>query len=168
VEGRPQWAHDPITGYAWPLFARERAWPVLSAQREQVLRAQDGELARAGASAVARARAAETLRQRIDEAIRRGEPAPLLVQRDGDGRLGLSLSPLSTFEGPVSVNPMGVYEGWFHRVFPPGSPQARMNSFNLGEVLFPGSRWSLAPLLLAELLLLGLALRIARRGATPP
>jgi hypothetical protein len=81
------------------------------------------------------------------------------------GRAGPSLLPSgrSAFEGPVSANPIGIYEGWMFRVFPPGSPQVRMNSFNAGELVFPGSRWSLVPLLLLEALLLGLALRIARR-----
>jgi hypothetical protein len=51
------------------------------------------------------------------------------------------------FEGPVSANPIGAYEGWFHVAFPPGSAQALGNSFNVGEGLFPRSRMSLVPLL---------------------
>jgi hypothetical protein len=48
--------------------------------------------------------------------------------------------------GPVSANPTGVYEGFYHRVFPSGSAEARWNSFNLGEFLWPQSRLSLLPL----------------------
>ena len=49
-------------------------------------------------------------------------------------------------EGPVSVNPIGTWEGWYYRVFPFGSPQARWSSFNLGELLWPRSLLSLLPL----------------------
>jgi hypothetical protein len=49
--------------------------------------------------------------------------------------------------GPVSANPTGVYEAWHYRVFPPGSFEARWNSFNLGELIFPESLLSLTPLL---------------------
>jgi hypothetical protein len=168
VEGRPQWSYDPITEYEWPLFARERAWPILEEQRDAALRLQDVELQRAGQGPEARARATAGLRAAIDDAIRQGRSAPLLASRGPDGRLGLTPSELSTFIGPVSVNPMGVYEGWLYRAFPAGSRQARSNSFNAGELLFPGSRLSLLPLLAAEILLLGWALRIARREATLP
>jgi len=53
-----------------------------------------------------------------------------------------------SIDGPVSANPIGVYEPWYYRRFPRGSPQVRQASFNLGELLFPGSRLSLVPLLL--------------------
>jgi hypothetical protein len=49
--------------------------------------------------------------------------------------------------GPVSANPIGVYEASYYRVFPPGSFQSRWNSFNLGELIFPESLLSLTPLL---------------------
>ncbi len=49
------------------------------------------------------------------------------------------------------------------QAFGPGSKEARWNSFNVGEFLFPESRWSLAPLLVLELVLCGLAIRAARR-----
>ena len=85
---------------------------------------------------------------RIDAAIRAGEPAPLLPTRGPGGEPGLALSDLPALDGPVSVNPVGVYEGAAYRAFPRHSDQARFNSFNAGELLFPGSRWSLVPLLL--------------------
>ncbi len=50
--------------------------------------------------------------------------------------------------GPVSANPIGVYEAWYYRVYSPDSFESRWNSFNLGELIFPESLLSLAPLLL--------------------
>ena len=75
--------------------------------------------------------------------------------------LNLSKLAIALVTGPVSANPIGIYEGWYARVFPPRSHQARWNSFNAGEFLFPESRWSLLPLLLIETLLLGWALKAA-------
>jgi hypothetical protein len=161
VEGRPLWTYSPITEYVVPLFAAGRATPLLDAQREEALRFLDGVLASDGASPEARAEGVAALRREIDAAIAAGEPAPLLPARGPDGRPGLARSELSTVVGPVSANPVGVYEGWMYRVFPPGSREARMNSFNAGELLFPGSRWSLAPLLAVEALLLGVAFGVA-------
>jgi hypothetical protein len=51
------------------------------------------------------------------------------------------------FDGPVSANPLGVYESWYYLRFPRGSPQSTWNSFNLGEFLWPGRRSSVAPLI---------------------
>jgi hypothetical protein len=63
------------------------------------------------------------------------------------------------------VNPTGVCEGGYYSLFDAGSPQARWNSFNVGEFWFPQSRWSLAPLLgLVGLLGAGLAREAARAG----
>jgi hypothetical protein len=61
----------------------------------------------------------------------------------------------------MSVNPTGMYEGWFYRIFPSHSPQAQMNSFNFGEFIFPNSLWSLAPLLASCGTLIAIAVRIA-------
>lgn len=65
--------------------------------------------------------------------------------------------------GRVSANPIGFYEGWFYAVFPRGSRQAEWNSFNLGELLWPGSPWSLLPLALFLAFALALLWRRARR-----
>ena len=152
-----------MTLYEWPLFATGRAGPILEAQREAVLEANDRFLAGKGAPSDVRARSAAALRRHIDLTIAEGQPAPLLLQQGPDGAPGLSPSPLSAFTGPVSANPMGIYEGWMFRTFGPGSKEVRWNSFNLGEFLFPESRWSLGPLLLLQFLLCGLAVRAARR-----
>ncbi|MCZ6624008.1 MAG: hypothetical protein O7B35_07230 [Deltaproteobacteria bacterium] len=66
-------------------------------------------------------------------------------------------------EGPVSANPIGVYESPFRRVYEPGSMQDRWNSFNLGEFLWPASLFSLLPLLCFLGLGLGVFWRWSRR-----
>ena len=50
--------------------------------------------------------------------------------------------------GPVSANPIGVYEGGYYRLFGPTSRVATWNSYNVGEILWPQSRLSLVPLAL--------------------
>lgn len=65
--------------------------------------------------------------------------------------------------GRVSANAIGFYEGWYYTAFPRGSRQAEWNSFNLGELLWPGSPWSLLPLALFLTLALTLLWRHARR-----
>jgi hypothetical protein len=92
-------------------------------------------------------------------ARRTGEDARALRERvvRGDAA-GL---PLALVHGPVSANPIGMYEAWFFTSFPPGSPEAAGNSFNAGEMIFPESRLSLLPLLLFEG---ALAWMILRRG----
>lgn len=50
-------------------------------------------------------------------------------------------------ESPVSVNPIGAYETWGNPANFISSKQRQWHSFNLGEFLWPGSLWSLAPLM---------------------
>src|SRR6185295_3329447 len=72
---------------------------------------------------------------------------------------------LAALSGPVSVNPVGVYDGLLgYGNFEIHSPQAAWNSCNLGELLWPQSRWSLLPLLLVSGGLSVLAVRMAKRG----
>jgi hypothetical protein len=168
VDGRPQWQYSPLTEYEWPLFSEGRAWPLLRVQRDQVLRFYDGLLQESGEPASLREQRVAIMRNEIDEAIRAGEPAPLLLARGTRGQPGVALSELPTFVGPVSVNPMGVYEGWAYRVFPPHSHETAWNSFNAGEFLFEGSRWSLAPLLIIAGGLAVFAVRIAVQPSGEP
>ena len=164
VEGRPQWQYNPLTEYEWPLFSKGHPWPLLRAQREQVLRFYDGILQAGGEPTSLRTQRLVQLENEIDNAIRAGEPAPLLPVRDDAGRPGLALSELSTIMGPVSANPIGVYEGWMYRVFPAHSAEAGWNSFNAGEFLFERSRWSLIPLLFLAGLSVAIMVRIAIRS----
>jgi len=79
-------------------------------------------------------------------------------------RLGGDPRILATIRGPVSVNPIGVYEGGFYQRFGPETKQPAWNSFNAGELLAPGSPWSLLPLILFSG---GLALGLVRRTRDP-
>jgi hypothetical protein len=162
VEGRPQWLYSPLTDYELPLFFEGRPG-LLHAQRDQALQFYDRMLQVEGEQASARAQRLAQLRNEIDANIRAGEPAPLLPVRGPDGRMGLARSELSTISGPVSSNPMGFYEGWMYRLFPPHSLQSRWNSFNAGEFLFEESRWSVAPLLLIVGGLVTVTIRIAAK-----
>lgn len=86
-----------------------------------------------------------------------GRATPLLREVE---RLGGDPAILSTISGPVSANPIGVYEGGFYQRFGSGSPQPGWNAFNAGEMLAPHSLWSLLPLILFSG---GLALTLVRR-----
>jgi hypothetical protein len=73
----------------------------------------------------------------------------------------------------VSLNPMGIYEGWFYRLHRPPSneygaqsEQARMNSFNIGEFVLERSIFSLAPLLVICGVLIYLAAQAASQLQT--
>jgi hypothetical protein len=63
-----------------------------------------------------------------------------------------------------SVNPMGITDAWFGHLFPSGSNEARWSSFNAGEFLFPGSRWSLVVVALLAGTPLSCAAVLARRA----
>src|SRR5258708_5788107 len=68
------------------------------------------------------------LERELREGMRRGDASPFL---------------LAAIEGPVSVNPIGIFEGLLEfRHYPPHSLQTRWASFNVGEFLWPQSRWS--------------------------
>lgn len=134
---------DPIARYVLPLFVRDQAWPMLHESIEDSV-ARSARVARArGATASEVETQAVTLRSELLARVQKQDPSPF---------------PLAAVTGPVSANPIGVYEGAYFQLFSPGSEQARGNSFNLGELLFPQSRFSLLPLLLLGGLLLALLL----------
>jgi len=97
----------------------------------------------------ARARKQTEERARLQAAIDRRDPNPFL---------------LAAIHGPVSVNPVGIYDGllgW--GIFPLGTEPSEWASCNLGEFLTPNSRWSVVPWLLV-LGASGVAsMRLARR-----
>lgn len=133
---RPQWMQSPLTDYSLPLFTRGQAWPLL----EDLTR---GYLENEHIAPEAR----EQTRAMLLRQIPRGSAKPFL---------------LAAIRGPVSVNPIGVYEGNYFTMFPPGSRQTQWNSFNAGELIFPRSRWSLLPLGLVLAGFFTLSLRAAR------
>ena len=163
VEGRPQWLYSPLTDYELPLFFEGHPGPLLRSQRDQALQFYDRMLQVEGEQASARAQRLSQLKDEIDGNIRSGEPAPLLPVRGPDGRMGLSRSELSTITGPVSANPIGVYEGWMYRLFPLHSKQTQWNSFNAGEFFFEKSRWSLAPLVFIVGTMVAVMIRMSAR-----
>lgn len=124
---------DPMTRYVLPLFLRERAWPMLDEAIEQsVARAAQAARSRGLAEAEIHEKS-EQLRQDLRARVERADGSPFV---------------LGGVAGPVSANPIGVYEGYYYRIFAAGSAQAADNSFNAGEFVFPQSRLSLLPLLL--------------------
>jgi hypothetical protein len=132
IGNRPQWFYNQLTEYAGPLFFTGRAWPILSALRDQHLEFEAAKLAERGFNPDEIADHLAALRSDLNQAIRDGTASPFL---------------LAAFHGPVSANPVGVYEGEFLRAFGPHDPQTAWNSFNAGELIWPQSRWSLAPVL---------------------
>jgi hypothetical protein len=120
--------------YAVPLFFQGKAWPLLRQQLEVELDKMEEKMDREGLEAVERQARREAFRAQFLEAIKQGRPSPFL---------------LGSITGPVSVNPIGGFEGLLtYQFFQPGTPQVQWASFNLGELLWPQSRWSLLPLLL--------------------
>jgi hypothetical protein len=153
VEGRrEEWGYRIVADYAWPLFAAGRAWPILDGQLELHMEKESGRIAGLGEEQESRVWEETRLRAALRESISRGEPSPFL---------------LGSIVGPVSVNPVGVFEGMLtYGSYPPGSPQCRWASFNVGEFLFPESRWSLLPWALAVGGGAAFAVHLARRAST--
>ena len=151
VEGRRnEWTYNLLSEYAWPLFAHGRAWPLLEQQLGVHLESEEARLATETDEPDALTQNMRTVEEGLRAGIRRGEASPFL---------------LGSVAGPVSVNPMGVFEGLFtYAFFPPGTPPTRWASWNLGEFLFPESRWSLAPLVLLVGGLMGWPARLGRKA----
>jgi hypothetical protein len=123
---------DPVSRYVVPLFTSGRAWPLVDEQIEDAVGRAARVASQRGEAKPEIERKAAQLRSQLRDKVLRGEGAPLA---------------LGGVEGPVSANPIGIYEGFYYRLFPAGSAEARGNSFNLGELIFPQSRLSLLPLL---------------------
>ncbi len=135
VEGRrEEWSYSPLADYAWPLFFHGRAWPLLDQQIDLHMDKEEDRIAAETSDPAEQKREAETMRRDLHESVERGDPSPFL---------------LASVTGPVSVVPIGVFEGLFsYHFYPPQSPQCRWASFNVGEFIWPQSRWSLLPLFL--------------------
>jgi hypothetical protein len=135
--------------YAWPLFAYGRAWPILNQLVAARIDNEDTQLKGDDVPEPERKQRLATLEKEMRESIARGESSPLI---------------LGAIRGPVSVNPIGAYDGLLtFTMFPAGSVQTDWNSFNVGEFLFPQSRASLLPLLVISGGLAGLLIALAAR-----
>ena len=117
--------------YAWPMFAHGRAWPVIDAKFEEWLRGQRRDLEKNGMAAAEIEKELAVRRTETWQKIMRGETEPLWI---------------AAMDGPVSSNVMGPWDGTYFQKFPAHSPATSWAAFNLGELIFPASRWSLAPL----------------------
>jgi hypothetical protein len=118
--------------YAWPIFSRGRAWPVVDAKFDEWIGRQRAELKKKGLADEEAEAPLAKLRAEAWAKVMRGDPEPLWI---------------AAIEGPVSSNVLGPWDGTAFSLFPAHSPATRWGAFNAGELLFPESRWSLAPLL---------------------
>jgi hypothetical protein len=148
VEGREDGTYNLVAEYAWPLFAYGRAWPVLDLLLDVHMEKENARLAEEVPEEGERERRSREFERELREGIHRGDASPFL---------------LAAVRGPVSVNPIGFYEGMFFQIYTHEEPRPAMNSFNMGEFLWPRSRWSVLPLLLISGLLCAGAIRLARR-----
>lgn len=142
------WRHDPLRHYTLPLFLHGQARPVLEARIEVALERYANQLARDGVPEAERRVKVETARASVKDAVGRGDPRPI---------------QLASIRGPVSVNPIGLYESGMYQLFPAGTAAVRWNSFNVGEWWLPESRFSLLPVVLLGGGLVAAAWREIRR-----
>jgi fluoride ion exporter CrcB/FEX len=123
-----------VGDYAWPLFAYGRAWPVLDGLIATRLKEKAAELEAEGVAEAERPGQIKALEEELRGSVARGESVPMI---------------LGAIKGPVSVNPIGIYDGLLtFTFFPANSMESDWNSFNAGEFIFPQRRASLLPLLL--------------------
>ncbi len=147
---RQDFFNSLVLDYAWPLFIHEQARPMLEILLGRHLEKERTKLEESNTPPGEMEMLLSETERELREAIARGEPSPFL---------------LAAIEGPVSVNPIGIFEGLLEfRHFPPHSQQTRWASFNVGEFLWPRSRWSMVPLLLVSGTLSVWVLRLARRA----
>ena len=135
--------------YAWPMFAYGRAWPVIHVKFEEWLGGQRRELEKHGMAAAEIEKELAARRADTWQKVMRGETEPLWI---------------ATMDGPVSCNVMGPWDGTYFQGFRAHSAATDWAAFNLGELIFPASRWSLAPLAamwLAGAMALRRSLRVA-------
>jgi hypothetical protein len=146
----PPWRLSPLSDYELPLFLTGKADSLLQRLLRAELEELNSEMISSGVPAPERSRRIEQTRQSLTNAIERQQKSPFL---------------LASLRGPVSVNPVGVYESGLYSFFPPGSKQSTWNSFNAGEFIFPESRLSLLPLLLVVVVLVAKQVALARHHA---
>jgi hypothetical protein len=150
VLDKPKWQYNPLFEYDLPIFLTQKPLPLLRQQEAQVLHYYDLQLTREGWTQSARTQEINRIQTELSQKIAHGEPAPLLLERVRKGseeEYVVGDSELTASIGPVSSHSFGFYGNWSDDHFgKPGSEQARWNSFNVGEGLFPESRWSLFPL----------------------
>ncbi|HEY2773274.1 MAG TPA: glycosyltransferase family 39 protein [Candidatus Binatia bacterium] len=144
---------DPMQRYVVPLFTTGHAWPLLDEMiNRSVAKTVQAGLQRGDATADIENKSS-SVRADLRSRIEQGQATPF---------------ELAGVVGPVSANPIGIYEGYYYRLFPANSPETLGNSFNLGELMFPASRLSLLPLLLAATVLLILLFQSDEEAVAEP
>ena len=135
---RPGEWTDKLTGnslvwrYAWPFFSEERPWALIDAKFEEWYEGQRRKAEDEMADATARQAQLARIRTETWVKVMSGEQEPLWI---------------AAITGPVSVNVLGPWDGMYFQQFRAHSEAARWAAFNAGELVWPESRWSLAPLL---------------------
>lgn len=143
-----------VTEYAAPFFFKGRAEGLLKQLLDAKLEIEAERLEINVPNEAERQRQFEATKAEWQASIANKEQTPFL---------------LAALSGPVSINPQGVYDGLLgYGNFEIHSRQAAWNSCNLGELIWPQSRWSLLPLLIVSGGLSVLAVRMARRGESAP
>lgn len=138
-----------VTEYAAPFFFTGKAGGLLNQLLEAKLDGEVDKLEAAEADDEVRAKQIEAKKTEWQTAIDQRQPNPF---------------PLAALRGPVSINPVGVYDGLLgYGNFAMDSPEAARASCNLGEFIFPQSQWSLLPLFVVSGGLAAWAVAIARR-----
>jgi len=117
--------------YAWPMFWKGRAWPVIREKFGERIGRLRAELEKKDLPTAEIDRRLAAARSDLWAAIERGDQEPLWI---------------AAIDGPISSNVLGPWDGTYFQQFPAHSPAATWASFNVGEFFFPSSRWSLAPL----------------------
>jgi hypothetical protein len=119
--------------YAWPLFIQGQVRPLMEQMAGILTENKQLELEGKGIAGAELEKQLEIYRKVLWDSMDAGETRPIL---------------LSSIRGPVSVNPVAVFDGLLgFGIFPIDSIEGRSASMNAGEFLFPNSRWSVVPLL---------------------
>jgi hypothetical protein len=128
-----QLRYNLVTQYAAPLYFTGRANAVIEMKLLEYTRDRRQQREREGLTGDRLEAAVQADVTTAQLAAERGDPQPFLM---------------AAITGPVSVNPVGVWEHDFFAQTTPHSQEARCASLNLGELIWPESGWSIAPLLL--------------------
>jgi hypothetical protein len=123
--------YNLVTDYALPLFVSGKASPIIDRKFTQHIEGVAAKLDKEIPDAKLRAEQLLKVRRETWAKVERGEPEPLWI---------------AAMPGPVSVNVQGIAEGSYFQLAPAHSEQCNWASFNVGELFFPRSQLSIAPL----------------------
>jgi hypothetical protein len=118
--------------YAAPLFVQGTPRALVGEKFNEWLDLQRRKLEKEIADPAGRAARLEAVRAEAWAKVSRGDQEPVWI---------------AAMPGPVSVNVIGPWDGAYFQNFPAHSRQARWAAFNVGELIWPESRWSICPLL---------------------